>query len=225
MMEPCDRPPPGSFWLRFVAPNPAIWKSNCHGTVPEKVFIRYRLDNDDLGGWVQPRSGVSSYWISTMLQGRPATRIRALLYAPGCAIQTLDLPLSGSNNQKYWLTCRPLPNISIAGVLTRKELLAGREFNLEARYVARAFDPQLITTVPIGDDVSVSTDGRFKLEIPDFSQDSPAEIQIWAREKASGKLIAQLLPAVRTQSDYPVHRASQSSARRIRIHAAAQGRH
>jgi hypothetical protein len=163
----------------------------------ENVFIRYRLDNDDLGGWVQPHPGVSSYWISTLR----ATRIRALLYAPGCAIQTLELSLSGSNNQKYSMTCRALPDVSIAGVLTRPELLAGREFNLQARYVARwaqpffGFDPQLITTIPVGDIVGVASDGHFKLQIPDFSEDSPGEIQIWAREKVSGKIFAQLLPA------------------------------
>jgi hypothetical protein len=190
------------------------------GIVPEKVFIRYRLDDDDLGGWVQPRPSVSSYLISTMREGRAATRIRALLYAPGCAIQTLDLPLSGSNNQKYSLTCRPLPTLSIAGLLTRQELLAGREFNLEARYVARwaqpffGFDPQMITAVPVGDLVSLSPDGRFKMQIPGFSQDSPGEIQIWAREKVTGKMIAQLLPdgppAIKTRmgglkigSEYP----------------------
>jgi hypothetical protein len=190
------------------------------GIPPEKVFIRYRLDNDDLGGWVQPRPGVSSYLISTVHQASPATRIRALLYAPGCAIQTLDLLLSGSTNEKYSLTCRPLPNVSIAGVLTRQELLAGREFKLEARYIARwaqpffGFDPQLITAIPVGDEVGVSSDGRFRLQIPDFSQDSPGEIQIWAREKISGKMIAQLLPAgplsiktrmggLKIASDYP----------------------
>ena len=184
------------------------------GITPESVFIRYRLDIDDLGGWVRPRPGVSSYFISTSLQGRPATRIRALLYAHGCAIQILDLPLSGPNNEKYSMSCRPLPNVSITGVLTRQELLAGHEFNLQARYVARAFDPQLITTFPVGDVVNVSPDGRFKLQVPDFSEDTPGEIQIWAREKVSNKIIAQLLPAgpqsiktrmggLRIQSDYP----------------------
>jgi hypothetical protein len=165
----------------------------------EKVFIRYRLDNEDLGGWVQPHPGVSAYWISTMREGQAATRIKALLYAPGCAIQTLDLPLSGTNNQKYSMTCQPLPNVTIQGLLPRKELLAGREFSLEARYVARSFDPQLITTIPVGDAVSISPDGHFKLQIPD----SPGEIQIWAREKVTGKLIAQLLPTVKLPSAYP----------------------
>ena len=66
----------------------------------EKVFIRYRLAAEKLGGWVQPHSGVSSYFISTTHEGRQATRIKALRYAPSCAIQTFDLPVSSSNNRQ-----------------------------------------------------------------------------------------------------------------------------
>src|SRR5579863_8002323 len=83
----------------------------------ESVFVRYHLVGEDYAGWVQPHPGVSSYFISTTYQGRPVTRIKALLYAPGCAIETLDLPVSGSNNQPYSFVCRPLPSIRIAGAL------------------------------------------------------------------------------------------------------------
>ena len=62
------------------------------GVISESVFIRYLLAGEDFGAWVRPRLGVSSYIISTTHEGHPATRIKALLYTPGCAIQTLDLP-------------------------------------------------------------------------------------------------------------------------------------
>src|SRR5271157_2475653 len=64
--------------------------------ISESFFVRYVLNGQDFGGWVQPRHGVSSFDIGATLEGRPATGIRAILYAPGCAIQTLDLLLSGS---------------------------------------------------------------------------------------------------------------------------------
>ncbi len=170
------------------------------GIVPEKVFIRYRLDDDGLGGWVKPRAGVSSYRISTLREGRPSARIRALLYPSGCGIQTLELALSGSKNEKYTLTCKPLPVVTISGVLTHQELLQGREFILQAKYVARwaqpffGFDPQLITAIPVGEAAETAADGSFRLDIPDFTQDSPGEIQIWARDKRTAKILAQLLP-------------------------------
>ena len=85
------------------------------GVISESVFIRYLLAGEEFGGWVQPHPGVSTYVISTTHEGRPTTRIKALLYAPGCAIQTLDLPVSGSNSQQYSFICRPLASVWIVG--------------------------------------------------------------------------------------------------------------
>lgn len=65
------------------------------GVRSETMFVRYELD-DDFGGWVQPHPDVSSYFISTSRQGTPATRFRALVYAPGCAIQTIRSACFGS---------------------------------------------------------------------------------------------------------------------------------
>jgi hypothetical protein len=71
------------------------------GIASESVFIRYRLAGEELGGWVQPRPGVSSYFISTTREGCSVNQIKALFYAPGCALQTLDLALSGSNGDRF----------------------------------------------------------------------------------------------------------------------------
>jgi hypothetical protein len=60
------------------------------GVISESVFVRHLLAGEEFGGWVQPQPGVSSYFITTTHEGHPATRIKALLYAPGCAIQIAD---------------------------------------------------------------------------------------------------------------------------------------
>ncbi len=178
------------------------------GLPSETVFIRYLLAGDDFGDWVRARPGVSSYMIGTTRQGHPATRIKAILYAPGCAIQTLDLPVSASNNPPHSFVCQPLPNISIAGIVTRADQLSRREVKLRARYVARwaqAFleiDPRILTAIPVGDASDVSRDGHFRLSVPDFSQDPLAgaadhsgEIQIWAQDKFSQQAVGELIPA------------------------------
>jgi len=41
----------------------------------ENVFVRYQLVGEEYTGWVQPHSGVSSYFINTIYEGRPVTRI------------------------------------------------------------------------------------------------------------------------------------------------------
>jgi hypothetical protein len=174
----------------------------------ESVFVRYQLVGEEYGGWVQPHPGVSSYFISTTHEGRPVIRIKALLYAPGCAFQTLDLPVSGSNNLEYSFTCQPLPSVRIASALAGMDRLHGREVKVQAKYVARwaqAFlesGDALINTIPVGDVAYPSADGRFLLSVPDFSQDPLAgapdhsgEFQILARDKTSDHIVAQLIPA------------------------------
>jgi hypothetical protein len=197
------------------------------GIISERVFIRYLLTGDDFGDWVQPRSGVTSYFISTTHSGRPATGIKALLYAPGCAIQTLDLSVSGSANQQYSFLCQPLPNISITGTLTALDRLNHHDLKIQTRYIARwaasffDLDPHIITAVPVGEAANVSPDGHFRLSLPDFSQDPMAgslqlagELQIWAIDKPSNQIVAELIltrpeslkarmAGLKIQSEYP----------------------
>lgn len=178
------------------------------GVISESLFVRYALAGDDFGDWVHPRAGVSSYFIGTAREGRQAARIKAILYAPGCAIQTLDVAVSASSDQQYSFDCRPLASVRIAGTLTRMDLLNGHEVKIQANYVARwaqrflGLDNSLVTSIPVGGAVYLSADGRFSLPVPDFSQDAlaasadhPGELQIWARDKATSILVAQLIPA------------------------------
>jgi hypothetical protein len=213
---------------RVLAPSPYVEVKLPRAVNSESVFVRYVLTGEDFGGWVQPQPGVSSFFIRTTThEGRPATRIKALLYAPGCAIQLMDLAVSGSNNREYSFICRPLSSIWIAGTLTRTDRLYGLEVKLHAKYVARWAQSFLqpgagtITTIPVGDVAYPSPDGRFRLSVPDFSQDPlagspdhPGELQIWARERNSGDIVAQLVPTgpqdvkarmggLRIQSEYP----------------------
>jgi len=173
----------------------------------ESFFVRYVLAGDDLGGWVRPVSGVSSYIINTAREGVPATGIKAVLYAPGCAIQTLDLSLSNSANPHYSFVCQPVPSVLIAGTLVRSDRLYGREVKLQAKYVARwaarflGLDESVVTFIPMGDSVKLTPDGLFKLMVPDLSQDPVAgspdhagELQIWATDQTGETVVAELVP-------------------------------
>jgi hypothetical protein len=195
--------------------------------ISESFFVRYVLTGEDFGGWVQPRSGISSYVISTTLASRPATGIKAILHAPGCAIQTLDLPLSGSDNPQYSFVCQPVRSIGLQGTLIHPEPLSGRKAKLQALYLARwaqpflRLDDKILTGIPVGDVAYLSADGRFHLVIPDLSHDPlagapdhPGELQIWARDETGEALVAQLIPrgpqiiktkmgGLKVQSEYP----------------------
>jgi hypothetical protein len=170
------------------------------GVSSERFFARYVLTGESFGGWIEPRPGTSSYVIDTAHEGRPATGIKAILAAPGCAIQTLDVPLSGADNPQYSFVCRPVKDIIIAGTVTRADRFYQRPVRLQARYVARwvqqflGLGDDFVTVIPVGDAVELSREGRFRLTVPDLSRERAGEIQIWAKDKTSGATVAQLLP-------------------------------
>ena len=55
--------------------------------------------------------------------------------------------------------------------------LYGRQVKVQAKYVARwaqtflESGKDIVTTIPVGDAAYPSLDGRFRLSVPDFSQD------------------------------------------------------
>jgi len=163
----------------------------------ETFFARYTLSGQDLGGWVQARAGVDIYSIETMERGRPAGGIRALLWAQGCAVQTMDMSLLGQTQPDYRFVCRPLPAVTITAKLRCTGNYCGKGLQLQARYVARwareflELSSDLVPVIPVGETVIRSDDGSFSITVPDLAHDSIAgaanhdgELQIWARERA-----------------------------------------
>jgi hypothetical protein len=182
------------------------------GVKAESVFIRYILDGEELGGRVQPRAGITDYIISTTRGAHTAARFRALLYAPECGIQTVDLALSDTSNPETDFDCRAPGEVTLRGRITRAERLLGREVKVQARYLARwakSFlgNEQILVAIPLGDAIETQEGGRFELQIPDLARDAvagapdhPGEIQIWAVDKATGEDVVRL-SAVETTNE------------------------
>ena len=167
----------------------------------ERVFIRYILTGQEFFGWVQPRAGVSSYLISRLHNGRPAAAFRAIIYAPGCAIRTVVLTPSNSEGPSYSFDCRPLPDIAIAGTLRRPDPLYGRDFKVQAKYIARwapaffGLEDNFSIGIPIGEAAEVTAGEPFRLLVPDLSQDPlagtqdhPGTIQVWATARRNNRV-------------------------------------
>ena len=185
----------------------------------ERLFVRYVLGGQDLGGAVYGPPNVSSFGISTVADGHPADRMKAILYAPGCEIQTLDLKLTGSNI-RYSFICQRVVNLEIHGILARPDRLWRHKVKLQTKYIPRwagsflGLGDTLITSIPVGDTTEISADGRFHLLLPDFSQ-SPGrtgEFRIVATDETNEAVVAMLVPpkSVRTRmgglvvrKDYP----------------------
>lgn len=175
------------------------------GVASETVYIRYVLAGGSFGGIVETRPRVSSYVIDTMAGERAATGIKALLYAPGCAPQTMDLSLSGSDTPQYTFICNPIPVVPISGIVAHPDRLYNRDVTVQARYIAgwaaaflgldASFDP----IISVGDTSQLTPEGRFQITVPNLSAlagpDRAEEFQIWAKDKVTGNLVALLIPA------------------------------
>jgi len=187
------------------------------GVASERLFVRYALTGDHLGDWLQPRAGLTSYRIGTGSGGRAAAGIRAILYAPGCALQILDAALPRGENPAFLFVCQPARSIRISGTIARPGGFAGHRLTVQAKYVARwaqpflGLDASIVTSIPVSDPADVSPDRRFSLTVPDLPQDAghPGELQLWAREGSGGDLLAQLIPA----RDSPVERTKMGGLR------------
>jgi hypothetical protein len=145
--------------------------------------------------------------------------MKAILYAPGCEIQTLDLKLTGSDTQ-YSFICQPVVDLEIHGILSRPDRLWRHKVKLQAKYIAGwagsflGLGDTLITSIPVGGTTEPSADGRFHLLLPGFFQ-SPGrsgEFRIVATDETKESVVAMLVPpkSVRTRmgglvvsKDYP----------------------
>jgi len=170
------------------------------GVDSNAVCIRYVLDRD-FGGWVDPHSDISSYFISTVRNSRTAERLKALVYAPGCSIQTFDIAISKAWPQSISYDCRPVPSIAISGSVTGLD-----NARIEAKYGARwvreffGLTDKIETPVPVGHGMYFAGSEGFRLSIPDFSgDDREGEIQFWAVDPGTGKILARLIPVTPRQ--------------------------
>src|SRR3954447_6815142 len=86
----------------------------------ETFVIRYALTGPfgAYKGWLEQKKDLHSYRITTVLNGKQAEQLKSILYAPGCAIETIDVALKRSAGS-YEFECRPLTSIPVTGKLVR----------------------------------------------------------------------------------------------------------
>src|SRR5206468_2212918 len=81
----------------------------------ENVQISYYLVGPfgGYGGYAAKQSGVTSYQIPTVIDGKAATEIRAIVYASGCEIQRLVIPLTEQSPVIREFTCQRVEPIRL----------------------------------------------------------------------------------------------------------------
>jgi hypothetical protein len=175
------------------------------GVPSETVFIRYVRAGEKFGGWVRSQAGVSSYAIDMSIGAIPATGLKAIIYAPGCAIQTVDLRLSGVKDEEYPFLCKPLASVRIEGRLIEARSLRENGALIQARYIARwahsflGLTDDSVLVIPVGQTQSLSADGHFEIAVPDLFHDQVAgsadgDLQFRVKDKTGENFLAQLIP-------------------------------
>jgi hypothetical protein len=157
-----------------------------------------------IAGWTSPQSG-EAHRIDGIFSG-PKTRVKGVLYAPGCGLQTMDISIKEARLYRYPFHCDPVPQTEIQGVTGPLDSPhRGHQVRIEAKYVALwapayfGFDDGTTTEIPLAGESSVDERGHFRLSIPDFRKDKlasspnhPAEIRVWARDQDDDQVFAKL---------------------------------
>ncbi len=158
-------------------------------------------------GWLTTGDDHETYAISAIRLGS-SSRVRAILYASGCSVQTANLPIREAKTYHYIFHCEPVPQTELRGTVSRIDRLYGRQVTVEAKYVvpwASAFfgyDDGTTTEIPLGNSTTLDQKSAFVLPVPDLSmdrsvkqRDDTPEIRVWLRDKSSGRIVGQLRPA------------------------------
>lgn len=107
----------------------------------------------------------------------PATQIKIIVYAPGCEIETFDLPLTPDSRVEEQFDCQPVAMVPLSGQIEPEELVRGKKAELivtyEATWSYKFFnikdgadtDFQLAS-------VSPDVDGKFQVDLPYFKIDA-----------------------------------------------------
>jgi len=159
----------------------------------ESVQISYFLVGPfgGYGGYAAQRTGVHSYEIPTMVNGKAATEIRMIVYAPGCEIQHFVIPLAEHSRVSQEFPCQPVETVKLSGHIVPAALVRDTNAELVVTYMAYwAHDfygiaDGFVTGFHLAT-VSPDTNGMFQVDLPYFSVDAGASS---SEQRASFRLM------------------------------------
>jgi hypothetical protein len=147
----------------------------------ENVQISYFLIGPFGGyrGYTKERRGLHSYEISASVEGKTASELRMIVYAPGCEIKTFVLPLTEDSKVEQAFECQPAATVHLSGQILLTELARERTPELVVDYMAYwahgffGITDGFVTKFRFAT-VSPDSNGAFQLELPYFSADVAA---------------------------------------------------
>jgi hypothetical protein len=143
------------------------------------------------GAYVAQRTGVHSYEIPTMVEGKAATEIRMIVYASGCEVQQFVLPLTEHSRVNQEFQCQRVETVKLSGHIVPDALVRDTNAELVVTYMAHwAHGFYGIRDGPVTEfhlaTVSPDANGVFQVDLPYFSADVEASSP---RQRASFRLM------------------------------------
>jgi hypothetical protein len=145
----------------------------------ESVQISYHLVGPfgGYGGYAAQQFNVTSYQIPTTVDGKRATEIRAIVYAPGCEIQKFVIPLTAQSPVSREFACQRVEEVRLSGQIVPNELARYANAELVITYMAGwahgffgvADGP--VTQFELAK-ITPHADGRFDVDLPMISQEA-----------------------------------------------------
>ena len=137
----------------------------------------------DFGGFstsINGPSGDGTYLIPVEHDGKPAKELRMVLFANGCQIQTFAEHIDATT-ERHAFVCVPLPTVTLKGRISPPpEDVTGLDVLLDydALWEHSLFGviDGFILPFRLGQ-APIAKDGRFSIEIPDFSK-GPATLEM-----------------------------------------------
>src|SRR6266699_2418414 len=104
----------------------------------ETVQISYFLVGPfgGYGGYAAQRTGVHSYEIPAIVEGKAATDIRMIVYASGCEIQQYVLPLAEHSRVNQEFQCQRAETVRLSGKIVPTALVSDNNAELVVTYMA-----------------------------------------------------------------------------------------
>jgi hypothetical protein len=128
---------------------------------------------------VAQRTGVRSYEIPALVEGKAATEIRIIVYASGCEIQTFVISLAEDSRVEQEFPCQRVATVELSGQIVPNDLVRDNNAELVVTYMAYwahgfyGIADGFVTEFRL---VTVSPDsaGMFQIELPYFAADAAA---------------------------------------------------
>jgi hypothetical protein len=181
------------------------------GILSEKVHIDYVLYGlfGTSGNLITPKPGLTSYQISSYVDGRAAGEVKGFIWAAGCKMVKFEDLLVDSADVQESFSCSPLGTVNLVGrihnaPLNKKPVEIRVDYQAEWACHFFGLVDCMVPQIQVGT-VKLDADGTFEINLPDFGADpiasaseGGADFQLFLREVRTWNMIAYLDPEIET---------------------------